>query len=290
NACYALALFAVLLFLGALFPRLRGKNCGRLAVLIIISIVIYYALHFSLIRVTHASDKEHQESITVAIQTLGRAWQYHPEQFDEADRETLFRYLTEDGLSRYELRNSDYLKSTFNNDLYETDSASFWKLWGRIGRRCPATYLNGWLLTSYGLWYPFAVNNVYEGHTVFTFTYEDSSYFGYETEEPGVRQSLIPPIDALYRWLSLDPAIQRIPVVSLLFAPAFYFWLYAYFAIRRIYQKRGSEVIPFVPLFLLWCTHLIGPSYLVRYALWFFTALPILLYAFVCGPHRCDSQ
>ena len=115
--------------------------------------------------------------------------------------------------------------------------------------------------------------------------YEDSSYFGYETEEPGVRQSLIPPIDALYRWLSLDPAIQRIPVVSLLFAPAFYFWLYAYFAIRRMYQKRGSEVIPFVPLFLLWCTHLIGPSYLVRYALWFFTALPILGYMM-----RRDSQ
>ena len=278
NACYAMLVFAGFLLLCALVSGPRRRRYRKLAAIIIISIVIYYALNFLLIRVTHASDEEHQESITVAIQTLGRAWQYHPEQFDEADREILFRYLTEDGLSRYELRNSDYLKSTFQNAYYEENAADFWRLWIRIGRRCPATYLNGWLLTSYGLWYPFAVNNVYEGHAVFTFTYEDSSYFGYETEEPGIRHSLIPPIDAFYRFLSLDPAIQRIPVLSLLFAPAFYFWLYLYFVIRRLCQKRGSEVIPFVPLFLLWATHLIGPSYLVRYALWFFTTLPVLGY------------
>lgn len=40
------------------------------------------------------------------------------------------------------------------------------------------------------------------GNTVFTFTYKDNSYFGYEVEQPGVRESKIPWLDEVYRKLS----------------------------------------------------------------------------------------
>lgn len=45
---------------------------------------------------------------------------------------------------------------------------------------------------SYGFWYPDTVIDVYSDNSVFTFTYKDSSYFGYEVEEPGFRDSRIP--------------------------------------------------------------------------------------------------
>ncbi len=312
NAVYALAVFAILLAIGSLISRVFGRKkvssktvkpaeeqpaetqsaevqhsnpqpARHTPVLpIILSIIIAFVLYFvankALIAVLHASDAEHQESITVAIQAIGRAWDKSPESFSDEDAAELKNWFTEEGLAGYEDRNSDFIKSTFNNERYETNAGDFWSLWFRIGKKCPAVYLESWVLTSSGMWNPFGVINTYEGHQVFTFTYTESSYFGYETELPGVRTPLIPAIDEFYRWLSLDDDIQRIPVLSLLFAPAFWFWVYAAAGIYLLCRKRSRALIPLLPLYLLWLTYLIGPASLVRYALPFFTALPVLAY------------
>ncbi|MCR5675302.1 MAG: DUF6020 family protein [Lachnospiraceae bacterium] len=285
NASYVMVLFAFLLGI-SMIPTicrcLRRKTDARshrkqcLISIVIISFVIYFILQHFLIFATRADHSEHQEKISVAIQSLGRVYTFHPEAFTDEDREILFSYLPEEGLHAYELQDVDNLKATFNNARYAEDRLSFWRLWWKTARRYPGTCLTSWLLTSYGMWYPFAVHNVYQGNTVFTFTYTESSYFGYETEQPGVRMSLIPPIDALYRWFSLDATIQRIPFVSLLFSPGFWFWFYAWFAARKLAQKKGSTLLPLIPFFLLWLTYLIGPYALVRYALPFFTTLPVL--------------
>lgn len=292
NACYVLVVFVILLLPGLFIGRKTNAASGDasasealadvrktrfyLVSIVIISTVIYLFSNRLLITATHARDDEHQEVLTTFIQALGRTYTYHPEDFSAEDLDCLLSYVTQEGLDGYEDRDSDLLKITFNNTRYESDPIHFWKLWAKMGRRHPGTYLSSWLLTSYGLWHPFTVQNVYSGHTVFTFTYTESSYFGYETELPGIRHSLLPPVDAFYRWLSLDATIQRIPLFSLLFAPAFWFWFYAWFAVRKCYQKRAGCLLPLLPLFLLWLTYLIGPYALVRYALPFFTSLPVL--------------
>ena len=83
-------------------------------------------------------------------------------------------------------------------------------------------------MTSYGFWYPWAVIDVYKGNTVFTFTYEGSSYFGYEVEEPGERKRLIPLVDRAYRFLSLDERAQEIPLLSLVLSPGAMFFLWTF--------------------------------------------------------------
>ena len=308
NAVYALVVYAVILVVGVMIAyirthakmraagqaeaarqgnqtvfyhaKMRACFTGALRIILCIfaAFIIYVATNKALIRVLHASDNEHQESITVAIQAIGRAWNKSPESFSAADAAELTNWFTEEGLAGYEDRNSDFIKSTFNNERYETNSRDFWDLWFRIGKKCPAVYLKSWILTSSGMWNPFGVINTYEGHTVFTFTYTESSYFGYETELPGVRTSFIPAIDSFYRWLSLDDDIQRIPVISLLFAPAFWFWVYAAAGVYLLCRKRIPEFLTLLPLYLLWLTYLLGPASLVRYALPFFTALPVMAY------------
>ncbi len=315
NAVYALVVYAVILAIFALVAhlrthakvsaprhanpgsgaegdqavwRLRSFSAARVVFCIFAAFIIYVATNKALIRVLHASDNEHQESITVAIQAIGRAWNKSPESFSAADAAELTNWFTEEGLAGYEDRNSDFIKSTFNNERYETNSRDFWDLWFRIGKKCPAVYLKSWILTSSGMWNPFGVINTYEGHTVFTFTYTESSYFGYETELPGVRTSFIPAIDSFYRWLSLDDDIQRIPVISLLFAPAFWFWIYAAAGVYLLCKKRIPEFLTLLPLYLLWLTYLLGPASLVRYALPFFTALPVMAYL-LQFPRTVDS-
>lgn len=269
--------YSYLVFVPIAFFML-GKYRKKIFPFLLLPLVLYLLISNTLIFALQAEDGEHQEMLTVPIQQLARTWQADPENFDETDQAVLYSYLSKEGLQHYTPRISDILKTFFDNAQYEKDSASFWKLWFKIGKRNPATYLNAWFLTSYGYWYPGAVINVYQGNTVFTFTYTDSSYFGYEVEAPGVRHSLIPAIDRFYRKLSIEKFQQNIPGISLLFAPAFWFWMMAWYAGGQLQRGNVRRILWMLPAFLTWLTVLLGPTYLVRYViiLWYIAPLYIL--------------
>ena len=290
NGFYAWVVFAILMFL---FAALGSKKAadkkrakGRLwALALAIPVVAYLCLNMILTAalVTNKGAKEHQEILTVPIQQLGRVYAYDKASMAPEDIDILQRYLSEEGLSHYTPRCSDILKMYFNNEEYEADKAAFLKLWIRTGLSHPMSYLNAWFLTSYGYWYPFSVINVYQGNTVFTFTYTDSSYFGYEVEEPGYRQSLIPFIDSFYRKLSIEKFQQNIPVISLLFAPAAYFWLCVYFILTAIVLGRDKKkLMPLLLVLMVWLTVLLGPTYLVRYAIYLWYIVPVLFSITFC--------
>lgn len=225
----------------------------------------------------HADDSEYQELLTVPIQQLARTYKYAPEAFSERDREILYEVLDEEALSLYTPRLSDPVKYRFDNEAFGKNKGRYVGLWLRVGRKKPLIYLNAWWMTSYGFWYPDTVINVYGGNTVFTFTYKDNSYFGYEVELPGVRESKIPWLDEVYRKLSLEVWKERIPVVSWLFSPGAMFWFYAFLFVWLLNNRRYEIMYPFLPIFLLWLTVLLGPTYLPRYVLFFWYALPLFL-------------
>lgn len=231
----------------------------------------------------HADDSEYQELLTVPIQQLARTYKYAPEVFSEEDREILYEVLDEEALSLYTPRLSDPVKYRFDNEAFAGDKGKYAKLWLRVGAKKPLIYLNAWWMTSYGFWYPDTVINVYGGNTVFTFTYKDNSYFGYEVELPGVRESRIPWLDEVYRKLSLEVWKERIPVVSWLFSPGAMFWFYAFLFAWLLNNGRYEIMYPFLPIFLLWLTVLLGPTYLPRYVLFFWYALPLFLAVWQMG-------
>ena len=253
------------------------KNLKKLVVMFIAPVLVYMVLSVAMSSLLHADDSENQEMLTVPIQQIARAYTYNSEEFTDEDMAVLTKYLSEDALSLYTPRVSDLLKSQFDNEAYAADSASFWRLWLKLFRKYPVTYINAWFMTSYGMWYPGAVINVYQGNTMFTFTYTDSSYFAYEVELPGERHSFIPVIDAFYRKLSIERFQQNMPVVSLLFSPAFYFWLYMYVACYYAKNRRLKACTPLLLMLLVWLTVLLGPTYLVRYAVYLWFGLPLLL-------------
>ena len=218
NALYAYLLFALI----GLFLLLRNRrflNAHKapappvLALLLCLPLMLSTSTNSLLVKALHAQSGEHQEVLSVPIMQLARVYQDSPSHFSPEEKKTLYRYLPEENLKQYTPRLSDRVKLGFQNDAYDKDRASFLHLWLHTLRKYPLTCLNALLLTSYGNWYPFAVNNVYKGNTTFTFTYRDSSYFGYETEAPGSRQSKIPVIDRFYRLLSIEKSIQNIPLV-----------------------------------------------------------------------------
>lgn len=215
--------------------------------------------------VLNAKESGHQEILTVPIQQLARIYTLEGDTFSAEEKEKLFSYLPEKYINRYVPKISDGVKIGFDNDAYDKDSAGFWKLWIKGLKSSPVSYLNAWLLTSYGYWYPDTIVDVYKGNTVYTFTYGDNTYFGYETEQPGNRKSYIPVIDSFYNKLSLDIYKEKVPVLSMLFSQGFVLWVMI-FAITYILVYGGvRKIMPYLILVMMVLTLLLGPTFLPRY-------------------------
>lgn len=271
NGFYAFLVMIPLLLL------LQKKRRGRLLFLAVCAVAGCLVINGGLKLALHADNSEYQELLTVPIQQLARTCKYAPEVFSEEDMEILHEVLDEEALSLYTPRLSDPVKYRFDNAAFVRDKGRYAKLWLRVGMKKPLIYLNAWLMTSYGFWYPDTIINVYGGNTVFTFTYKDNSYFGYEVEQPGVRESKIPWLDEVYRKLSLEVWKEKVPVVSWLFSPGAMFWLYAFLFAWLLNNRRYELLYPFLPIFLIWLTVLLGPTYLPRYVLFFWYCLPLFL-------------
>lgn len=253
----------------------------RITAMLLLPVALFLAVNTGMTKILTGPDtKEYQEMLTVPISQLARAYNYQKDVFSKEDILLLHRYLPEENLNHYGPLCTDLLKVGFNNEAFSEDKSSFVKLWLRIGKKAPAVYVNAWLLTSYGYWYPYASLNVYAGRTVYTFTYDESSYFGYEVEKPGTRTSLIPAIDTFFRTISLTRSFQKIPVIRLFFAPAFWFFVFLWQLFFRGFRRRFCGAVCFLPAFLTWLTVLLGPCSLVRYVIFLWFLVPVYFLPF----------
>ncbi len=274
NGVYAFLVFgAVACF--CLFAM--DKREYTAAKLFLIAVLSYGVLTRGMELATGARDVGHREILTVPIQQMARIYAYDQGNLTEEEKARIETYLPEEALRSYNPKCADPVKIAFREEEYLKDKKAFYTLWGTLGIKHLPAYLDAWVMTSYGLWYPNAVLDGYRGNQVFTFVYGDSSYFGYETEEPGVRKPLLPYIDDFYRWISLDPKIQRMPVVSLLFSPGFLFWVMLFFTGFFIYAGRIDLVLPYLlPLFVV-LTCFLGPMSLVRYVHYLWVFVPVMM-------------
>lgn len=288
NGFYAFLVFgAVLLLLRKVTGLLKYRK--NLLLLLGGILIIYMIISKGATLALNAQDSEHQEMLTVPIQQLARVYTMEENAFSEEEEAILYEILPKEALNRYTPKVSDGVKLSFCNEAYEENPSRYQKLWIKTGMRHPFAYLNAWFMTSYGFWYPDTVIDVYRGNTVFTFTYQDSSYFGYEVEEPGERHSLIPFLDECYRRMSLEPEIQQIPVISWLFSPGFLFWVTAFISGYFLYAGQYKKLAPWLLPILLWLTVILGPTYLVRYVIFLWILLPVLLWD-MAKPGRFEEK
>ena len=269
NGVYAFAVMVPILLL------CHKKYLKKLAVLLAVVFLSYFVINTGLMVVFHAEGGENQEILTVPIQQLARTYKFNQEVFEPEDVEALHEILPEEALVLYNPKLSDPVKVHFQNEVFAADKSKYAGLWVRIGLKKPLSYINAWLMNSYGFWYPDTVIDVYSGNTVFTFTYADSSYFGYEVEEPGFRDSKIPWLNEAYRKLALEISQEKIPIYSMLYSPGGIFWCIAFVFAYVLYRKKYHIVIPYMMVLLVWLTVILGPTYLPRYVLIFWYGLPL---------------
>ncbi len=269
NGVYA---FAVMVPILLVYHKQNLKKTGLLIGMIFLA---YFVINTGLTVAFHATGGENQEILTVPIQQLARTYKFNREAFEQEDIDILHEILPEEALVLYNPKLSDPVKVRFQNEVFAADKSKYAGLWLRIGLKKPLSYINAWLVNSYGFWYPDTVIDVYSGNTVFTFTYGESSYFGYEVEEPGFRDSKIPWLDAAYRKLALEISQEKIPIYSMLYSPGGIFWGIAFVFAYMLYRRKYNIVIPYMMVLTVWLTVLLGPTYLPRYVLIFWYGLPL---------------
>lgn len=279
NGVYAYGVWLFIVFAGEFALRRDNKIYKKIGILILFLIPFGVSIFCNrgLEKELSAKKGGAQEIMTVPIQQMARVYKYEPETYTEEEKEILYEILPEDELHLYTPRISDLLKSKFNNQAFRQDKLKYLSLWLKIGMRKPLIYLNGWLMTSYGYWYPDAVINVYGGNATHTIVYEDSSYFGFETEPPGIRESKFPLLEKVYRKISLELFQQKVPGLSLFFSPGFLFWGFLWCITYFGYRKKWEVLIPGLLILFVWLTVILGPTYLVRYVLILWFALPLLI-------------
>ena len=277
NGCYAYVVWMVFAVIAMMCLKRKREIAIKTAIFTMLGLVVFLLCSKILAMAVSAEAGGSQEIMTVPIQQMVRTYVYSPETYREEEKELLFELIPEEEMHVYNPRLSDIIKSKFDNENFNADKGKYLALWLKIGIRKPLIYLNGWMMTSYGFWYPDAVINVYKGNTVHTFTYEESSYFGFETENPGVRESKFPWLEEQYRKMSLELYQQKAAGISMLFSPGFLFWSYAFCMGYFLWKGQWKKIIPLFLIFLLWGTVLLGPTYLVRYVLILWFALPVFV-------------
>ena len=70
---------------------------------------------------------------------------------------------------------------------------------------------------------------------------------------------------------------QRLPVVSMLFSVGFWHWIYLFTAFYLLAFRHRKQLLSLAFIGLLYLTVLLGPIALVRYVLYLFFAVPLVL-------------
>jgi len=164
------------------------------------------------------------------------------------------------------------------------DGAALLKTWAAYGLKYPMDYVDVWGNLTLGAWYPMNKThaNIYhrEGGRQVGYLLTDYKYIHeMEMERP---ESKWPALEQLYEKIATENVHQDVPGLSLLFAPATYCWIAAFYMILALYQKRYKELLPLGLLFLYWGTVMLGPTILVRYLYPVILTVPFVISRFHC--------
>lgn len=266
------AFIGLVLGVVAVLIAFRGMERKRLCALFLVTLVCYFGVMNGLKLVCGASGGLATEFVSVQSQQMGRVYSlYHETEPDDCDE--IKGYLPT--VEEYTPYTADPLKTVAIVDK-PYRMWGFLKLWGRIGLGHPMDYLDAWLLNTKGYWY---LDDTTHAHI---YGEGDGDRLGYllsrsvEWLDLSI-QSRFPALEGLYERLFTQNEYQRLPVVSLLFAPSLYLWLYAFLLAAARYRRDRRTTMLLTLVFGSFLPLLFGACVLIRYAYPFVACLPLML-------------
>ena len=152
------------------------------------------------------------------------------------------------------------------------------KTWIKLGMQHPRIYIDALLDNSIGYWY------VQDRSHAQIYGIGTESGFGYlstdnRTMPAGceiVEHSYLPALRAGMEHIVSDNVYQRLPVIRLIFAPAFYWWMLCLYIATVVYRRHYGLLVPVIFLLCYYMTLLLSPTVLIRYMYPFVVTVPAI--------------
>ena len=279
------ALYALLLTIPVICLLLRRKKAGgsvswqQYLAFTVLAIVLSAAGSMALKTALHAQNGSPREMLSIPLQQMARTRVKAEETLSEDMRRELDQYLSSEWVfAAYNPYLADPVKS---RAVIHDNPAGLIRTWGRLGLEHPQIYIDAFLDTSVGYWF------LEDRSHAQIYGLGSESGFGYLSTDTRAmpagfeipQQSRLPRLRAWMERIVSDNCYQNIPVVRILFAPAFYWWLLCLYMAVVIYKRQYLLLLPAVFLVCYYLTLLLSPAVLIRYMYPFVTTSPVL---FLC--------
>lgn len=279
NAIYA-CILCIPLF--CLFHRHHWKNYLGW---IIISLAITVGINSGLSMLLQPEKGSIVEMLSVPLQQIARVGYYHSDELETEWVEELNYFIPEDVVGQYTQNNSDMIKNFIEDNRIKKEPFRFIKLYIRLGIAYPREYLDAFACLTQGFWYIEDTSHaqIYgvgmESRLGYILTNYKKMPKGYEVSHV----SYFPQLEYLLEKLFSDNKYLEIPVLSVVFAPAFWGWTLFGYLLWEVYKKCYHLVIPVLPLACYHLTLLLGPVCIVRYVYPVMICMPIILIQMIYG-------
>lgn len=273
NAVYALLVSVPVVCIGL---RRKKALCKKYLLMSLLGLGLFVAANTGLKAITGAENGSPREMLSVPLQQMARTRVKEEETLSPQMRQELDAYLSSEWVfAAYNPHLADPVKL---RAVIHDNPVGFLRTWLQLGLEHPQTYIDAFLDNSIGYWF-------LEDRThAEIYGIGTESGFGYlstdnRTMPAGceiIEHSYLPGLRSMMEEIVSENAYQKIPVIRILFAPAFYWWLLCLYLAVAIYRRQYRLILPAMFLVVYYLTLLLSPTVLIRYMYPFVVTVPAI--------------
>ena len=274
NAVYAYIVSVPII----LFSRRKDrKQMLQIGCMALVTMVLFVGCSSCLKVATTARNGSPREMLSVPLQQMARTRVQHEEELDAAMRTELDSYMSSEWIfAAYNPYLADPVK---NRAVIHDNPVGLIKTWVKLGLQYPMTYVDAFLDNSIGYWYlaDKSHSTIYGVGTESGFGYLSTDNRTMPAGCEIIEYSYLPQLRVFMEKIVSDNEYQKIPVLSVIFAPAFYWWLLCVYVVFFCKRKEYKMLLPIVFLMIYYLTLLLSPTVLIRYMYPFVVSVPMIL-------------
>ncbi len=272
------ALYAVALFLIAALMLVGRGNRIRMLLTVLAALLLSTGINMGLEKATGAQKGLVNEMLSVPAQQLSRVYVKHG--LEEPTSFEIIEWVpyAED----YRPDRSDFVKLHLKVRR-EGQLWGFIKFWAREALHFPVEYLDAFLMSTKGYWYP---NDL--SYSVIYGKWPEAAVGALITEQYdfGIEyRSFLPRLRQGIEYLFVQNHFSQIPGLHSLIHPSTYVWMLLWAVAWAAWRRRWAEMGMAALMLAYLCTLLLGPCVLVRYAYYLMLGAPVL-----CGALCAKKQ
>lgn len=258
-------------------PKEKGKAWLWRVCMVAVPLLLFVVCSALLKQATAAYNGSPREMLSVPLQQMARTRVQHEEEIPAELQKELDSYLSSEWVfAAYNPYLADPVKS---RAVIHDNPAGLIQTWLKLGLQFPMTYVDAFLDNSIGYWYlaDKSHSTIYGVGTESGFGYLSTDNRTMPAGCEIIEHSYLPGLRAFLEKIVSDNEYQKIPMLSVVFAPAFYWWLLCLYLVFFWQRKEYQMLLPGIFLVVYYLTLLLSPTVLIRYMYPFVVSVPAML-------------